>query len=128
MKVILDTHAVLWFVTSNARLSKHANVVLEGSDTDAVLSLASVWEMAIKFRLGKLNLTDPFDEFVRNEMAHNEIKPLRIELKHLMRVSHMPLHHKDPFDRLIIAQALTGNLPVISADKAFDAYGVQRIW
>jgi PIN domain nuclease of toxin-antitoxin system len=128
MRVILDIHAFLWFVTSNARLSKRANAVLEESDTDATLSLASIWETAIKFGLGKLTLTEPFDAFVRNEMAHNEIKPLRIGLTHLIRVSHLPLHRKDPFDRLIIAQALTGNLPIVSADKAFDAYGVQRIW
>lgn len=128
MTALLDTHAFIWFIEGNTRLSLPARHLIQDEACTIYLSIASVWEMAIKHSLGKLRLTHPFGEVVTAQMARNDIHLLGIAVPHLVRVSSLPFHHKDPFDRLIIAQSLTDDVPVISADSAFDAYGVQRIW
>ena len=93
-----------------------------------MLSVASLWEMAIKISLGKLVLTEPFETMVPEQLDLNGIDQLGIEFKHVTQVSKLPFHHCDPFDRLIVAQALIEELPIISADGALDAYGVRRLW
>ena len=128
MTFLLDTHAFLWFVGADPRLSRKATSTMKDEANALVLSFASVWEMAIKAGLGKLRLPQAVETFVPAQMQLNGIGQLAIEFRHAARVEGLPPHHADPFDRLLVAQALTEGVPIISADQVFDAYGVQRIW
>lgn len=127
MKLLLDTHSFLWFIEDNVRLSPKAKNLLE-SETELLISAATLWEVAIKVSIGKLALTQPFELFIPNQLASNAIELLPIAVEHLALVSALPFHHRDPFDRLIIAQALIEQLPVVSIDREFDSYGVKRLW
>jgi PIN domain nuclease of toxin-antitoxin system len=98
------------------------------SEADLLLSVASLWEIAIKVSIGKLILTQPYDVFMRRQLTDNDIKILPINLAHLGAVSTLPFHHRDPFDRLLIAQAMIEQLPIVSVDAAFDVYTVNRLW
>jgi len=128
MRAILDTQAFLWWVFSDARLSKKARRVIENAANECLLSLASVWEMAIKAGAGKLKLTQPLAEFIPYELRANGFALLEIRFSHVALLENMAPVHRDPFDRLIAAQALTEQLPVISVDRAFEGYGVERVW
>ena len=129
MKYLLDTHSFLWFITENTSLSSEAKQIMEKDDSVLILSVASSWEISIKYSIGKLPLpTDNLDVFIRRKLAENRIQVLSIKLKHALGVAKLPLIHNDPFDRLIITQSLSENLPIISIDKIFDAYGVERKW
>lgn len=127
MKLLLDTHTFLWFIEDNSQLSGDARSLLE-SDADLLLSTASLWEIAIKNGLGKIVLAQPFAEFIPTQLAENEIALLAITINHLAAIPGLPMHHRDPFDRLLIAQAITENLPIVSLDGKFDAYGIERLW
>jgi PIN domain nuclease of toxin-antitoxin system len=127
MKLLLDTHTFLWFIDDNPRLSERAKSLLE-SDADLLLSIASLWELAIKTSLGKLSLVQPFDIFLSQQLINNGIEMLPVALTHLNIVSTLPFHHRDPFDRPLIAQAMVEQLPIVSADTGFDAYSVNRLW
>jgi PIN domain nuclease of toxin-antitoxin system len=127
MKVLLDTHAFLWFVNDDPQLSLAAKTLME-SDVDLFLSVASLWEISIKIGICKLELPDLFDVFIPAQLQINEIEVLSIELPHLAPLTSLPLHHRDPFDRLLIAQALVEGVSIVSADKVFDLYGVNRLW
>lgn len=127
MKLLLDTHTFLWFIEDNPRLSVDAKALLE-SDAELLISTASLWEIAIKTSIGKLTLTQPFETFLPQQLELNNITILSIELAHLAIVSALPFYHRDPFDRLLIAQAMNEQLPVVSADAAFDAYAIERLW
>ena len=127
MTLLLDTHTFLWFINDDARLSPTALNLLE-SDADLLFSMASLWEIAIKLSLGKLTLPLPFRSFVEQHLIANEIQMLSIQTTHLERLIELPFHHRDPFDRLIAAQAISEGLPLISGDPAFDSYGLERHW
>lgn len=127
MALLLDTHAFLWFVNDDSRLSANAKSLLE-SNVDLLLSIASVWEIAIKVGIGKLALPGSFDRFIPHQLALNDIQLLPLQLTHLNQLVTLPLHHRDPFDRLLIAQAMQEQIPIVSIDNAFDAYGVKREW
>jgi PIN domain nuclease of toxin-antitoxin system len=127
MNLLLDTHVFLWFVNDHPKLSNHLKDLIEDDDNVSYLSMASLWEMSIKFNLGKLTLEPDYEEFVEREVITSSIKLLKIELEHLKINASLPLHHRDPFDRLIIAQAVVENLPIISVDSAFDKYSVTLI-
>lgn len=118
----------LWFVFGDSRLSVYARGLIEDGVNAKFLSMASIWEMAIKHSINRLPLTLPFGDFVLRQLAQSGIQLLPIEFAHVVQVSSLPMHHRDPFDRLIIAQSLTENMAVVSADAAFDAYGVTRLW
>ncbi len=124
---LLDTHTFIWFVFDAPQLNITAKNRIETEDS-VLLSIASVWETAIKVSTGKLILPMPVEDFVVEHVERNSIRLLPIGMAHLALVSMLPFHHRDPFDRLIIAQSLTENMAVVSADKAFDAYGVTRLW
>ena len=128
MNALLDTHAFLWFLSDSPRLSATARTLIENPDTQPFLSVGSLWEMSIKISLGKLSIAQPFDDFISQQLNLNGIALLGITLEHTAVLTALPFHHRDPFDRLLVAQAQTENLPIVSADKAFDAYGIQRIW
>jgi PIN domain nuclease of toxin-antitoxin system len=127
MKLLLNTHTFLWFIDDSPRLSASAKSLLE-SDDELLLSTASLWEIAIKVSIGKLTLARPFNVFIPEQLAFNSITELPINLEHLGVVSSLAFPHRDPFDRLLIAQAMTESLPVVSADAAFDLYSVKRLW
>lgn len=112
----------------SANLPPATRAVLEDEKNTLYLSFANVWELAIKVSIGKLNLTEPVVRLVKFQTTNNNIKLLPITLDHLAVIETLPMHHKDPFDRLLIAQAQVENLSVISIDTAFDYYGVSRIW
>ncbi|HEX8832305.1 MAG TPA: type II toxin-antitoxin system VapC family toxin [Longimicrobium sp.] len=128
MRLLLDTHAFLWFVTASPKLSAEAEGVIRASGNQLLLSVASVWETAIKQNLGRLPIPEPLDSFIPAHLRTNRITLLPIQLRHTFAVSRLPLHHRDPFDRLLVAQAISESIPVVSADGAFDAYPVQRLW
>jgi PIN domain nuclease of toxin-antitoxin system len=125
---LIDTHTFLWFILDDPQLSDVARIAIEENDATVFLSIASVWEIAIKHSLGKLPLPEPFSAFIPVQLQQNAITLLGISVEHTARVAILALHHRDPFDRLLIAQSLVEKIPIISADSAFDAYGIQRIW
>ena len=128
MKYLLDTHTLIWFIEGDARLSAYARQLIEDEGNELFISIASLWEMAIKVSIGKLNLTQPFETLFPSQLEANSIEITDISVNHLKEVSRLPFHHRDPFDRLMIAQAKVEGFPIISVDMAFDAYGVQREW
>ena len=128
MKILIDTHTFLWFVNNDPKLSLTAMQTISQPNNIIYLSVASAWELAIKTSIGKLNLAQPFTLFLPQQLRANTIRLLPIRIGHLQIVATLPLHHKDPFDRLLIAQSLAESIPIVSADAIFDAYGVLRIW
>ena len=128
MKFLLDTHALLWFLRGDDRLSPRAREAIESMDNTRVLSDASIWEISIKQSLGKLKLAEPFESRLTQALHRNVIDSLPIERSHLLGVSRLPFYHRDPFDRLIIATALVENLPVLTDDSHFSAYPIEVIW
>ncbi|MDB5333529.1 MAG: PilT protein domain protein [Phycisphaerales bacterium] len=128
MRLLLDTHTFLWFINGDQKLSPAARNAIQDPTNESHVSIASVWEMAIKVSIGKLGLAQPFPMIVPHELKRNGFRLFPIELSHCVMVSSLPFHHRDPFDRLLIAQSLAGRTPIVSADAAFDAYGVVRIW
>ncbi len=127
MKALLDTHSFLWFIAGDEKLSEHAKLLIEDEENELMMSIASVWEMAIKTSLGKLTLAQPFDKLPAH-IEQNRISILPITVEHTIRVAKLPFHHRDPFDRLIMAQALVEKLPIIGIDATFDSYGIKRLW
>jgi len=128
MRFLLDTHTFLWFIMGSANLSVNARDLIENPVNERLLSVASLWEIAIKTSLGKLTLSAPFDELIPAQLKLNGIDLLNIKVDHLSAVTTLAFHHRDPFDRLVIAQALVEKLPIISLDGAFDAYDLKRHW
>lgn len=128
MKILLDTHTALWFAGGDARLSSRAREAIESTDNEPLVSTASLWEMAIKMSLGKLDLVPPLNEFIRDHFLGNGIALLGITPDHVSRIVSMPFYHRDPFDRLLIAQAQVEGFQIIGCDPAFAAYGVKLIW
>lgn len=105
MKLLLDTHAFLWFIGGDERLSPAARALIEDGTNDVFLSVASLWEMAIKISLGRLQLAQPFEIFIPNQLSLNHIELLGVTISHVARVAVLPFYHRDPFDRLLVAQA-----------------------
>jgi PIN domain nuclease of toxin-antitoxin system len=128
MRALLDTHVLLWWVEGNRTLPPKARAVLADQENECLVSLASVWELAIKAGLGKLKLTMPVQRYVTEHVAANGFRLLDIRMAHAGRVESLEPHHGDPFDRLLVAQALEEELPMVSADPVFRKYGVKRIW
>ena len=128
MRVLLDTHTFLWFVLGDAKLSNTARTYIEAPQNDKLVSPASYWEIAIKISLGKYTLPQPYEDFMRKGIDSNGFYVLPIAPKHTAALIGLPFHHRDPFDRLIISQAMVERMAVISGDRAFDTYPVTRIW
>jgi PIN domain nuclease of toxin-antitoxin system len=128
MNLLLDTHTFLWFINDDAALTPRAKSLIEEVQNDIYLSVASVWEVAIKVNLGKLTMPTPFVKFIVEQLQQNSISLLNIKTAHAGGVATLPLHHRDPFDRLLIAQSLHESFPIVGKDEQFDAYGVTRYW
>lgn len=127
-RLLIDTHALLWAVTGDSRLSKQAHSALASFDNQVFVSAASVWEVCTKFRLGKLpHAMDLVSDFVR-VIEQLGFHPLPISIEHAQRAGNLPGAHRDPFDRMLIAQAQAENVALISNECLFDSYGVTRIW
>ena len=128
MKLLLDAHTFLWFVWDDAQLSHNARALIVAAANQKFISPATYWEIAIKVSIGKLDLGEPYRAFIRREIARNHFDILPISVDHAAAVSVLPLHHRDPFDRMLIAQSMVEEVPIISGDIAFDAYPVTRLW
>ena len=131
MSTILDTHAFLWFVNDEDALSATARSVIEDQRNSLYLSVASIWETAIKVSVGKLALTSSLQDFVDAQLGRNEIDILPITVEHAGLVAKLPFPesgHRDPFDRMIIAQSMYHDFAVLTRDAAFDAYAIERLW
>src|SRR3972149_11517315 len=126
--LLLDTHVMLWFFWDDPQLSEKAKSLIEDANNRKLVSIASCWEIAIKVGLGKLDLGEPCRSFLPREIARNNFELLPVSLDHFRMVEGLALHHGDPFDRLLIAQAMVENLSVVSTDAVFDQYGVSRLW
>jgi PIN domain nuclease of toxin-antitoxin system len=128
VRLLLDTHALLWFLADDASLSPGPKALIRDPANHKLVSVATCWEIAIKVGLKKLDLGEPATTFLPREMANNGFDLLGIELTHATFVESLPLHHKDPFDRMLVSQSLIETLPVVSADAPLDLYGITRLW
>ncbi|MDZ8223651.1 MULTISPECIES: type II toxin-antitoxin system VapC family toxin [unclassified Nostoc] len=128
MRLLLDTHTFIWYVTDNSRLSNQVVELINNENNEILLSIASLWEIAIKQNLGKLSFNQPFEIFITQQLNLNDFRLLDIKISHVTVVATLPLHHRDPFDRILIAQSVVENIPLLSADKIFDAYPIRRVW
>jgi len=128
VKILLDTHAFLWLVTDAPELSETAKQVFLDKANEIVLSAVSGFEIAVKYSLGKLELSEPPEVFIQNRIFKNELSVLPVTLQHTLKLSDLPFHHRDPFDRLLITQAMTENLPILTRDPLFSEYSVVTVW
>jgi PIN domain nuclease of toxin-antitoxin system len=126
MRLLLDTHAFLWFVNGDERLDPVARGAIEDARNDVLVSVASIWEMSIKSGIGKLQISEPLDQFVARELQAFQVLP--ITAAHALQTARLPLHHRDPFDRMLAAICVAESLQIVSVDEVFDAYGIGRLW
>ena len=128
MKILLDTHAFLWWITDDSRLSLRAREAISNEENELFISAATGWEIAIKVRIGRLKLSDEPQRFVPEQLRLNAFKPLPIGMNHALHVSTLPDHHRDPFDRMLISQAQVEGMPIVSADPNIGKYQLEVIW
>jgi PIN domain nuclease of toxin-antitoxin system len=128
MRLLLDTHVFLWWLADAPDLTHNARKAIASPVNECFLSLASCWELAIKISIGKLKLSQSLDRFVTEQMHVNSFRLLNIEFSHVAKVEQLPFHHRDPFDRLLVAQAISEKMPIVSADSVLTNYGIKRIW
>lgn len=128
MRLLLDTHAFLWFIQGSQNLSETARNLIEDQENEKLLSIASLWEISIKVSIGKLDVGMALAELLSREVYGNGFEVLAIQANHLDELTKLVFHHKDPFDRLIIAQALAKRMPVVTRDEAFGRYPVSLLW
>jgi PIN domain nuclease of toxin-antitoxin system len=128
MKLLLDTNVFIWLNDAPHRLREKVMTVVANPDNDLFLSLTSIWEMQIKIQLGKLQLNDPLPDILRTQQVENNLQILTINLNHIWSLENLPYHHRDPFDRLLIAQAQTEGMTLVSADGIFELYDVDLLW
>ena len=127
MKALLDTHTFLWAIAQEGKLSRRAQQIYTGSN-DLWVSVVSVWEILIKVQAGRLPLPEPSGPYLTKKLAKDRIEVLPITLDHVLRTESLPPHHRDPFDRLLIAQAMVESMTILTADRAFTKYDVDILW
>jgi len=128
MKILLDTHTFLWWITQDPRLSTDAREIIGYGENEVFISAATGWEIAIKTQLGRLKLPGEPQDFVISQLKVNTMVSLPIEMRHALHISKLPNYHRDPFDRILVAQAQLENLPILSADPDIKKYDVKVIW
>ena len=128
MRVLLDTHALLWLITGDKRLSKTSIKIFLNTDNRLYFSIISLWEICIKKSLDKISLKNNWLDIIQEEMKTNSIQWLPVEVHHCAKVIELPFYHRDPFDRMLIAQAMTEDLSILSRDNRFSAYDIKCIW
>jgi PIN domain nuclease of toxin-antitoxin system len=122
MKLLLDTHIFIWWADEPEKLSPVALAALKDDANDLILSVVSVWEIQVKTQLGKLKLNQPLKELIESQQETNSLQILPVELSHVLALDALPFHHKDPFDRLLIAQSVAADITLVTADDKFSAY------
>jgi PIN domain nuclease of toxin-antitoxin system len=127
MKLLLDTHAVLWFMNNSDKLSSKADKIMQSETASSYLSIASVWEIVIKSTLNKLRIEDNVHIFLA-KIQNSPIRILSVSMNHIKTLSHLPYHHKDPFDRMIVATAISENMTIITKDGNIQKYNIPTIW
>lgn len=128
MELLLDTHTFIWWSIAQERLSSKVSSLLSSTSNKIFLSTASAWEIQIKLQLGKLRLNISPVELIKNQITINGLQILPIDLEHIWKLAVLEHHHRDPFDRILIAQSISEVMPILSIDKVFDLYPVQKIW
>jgi PIN domain nuclease of toxin-antitoxin system len=128
VRALLDTHAFVWHVQAASDESAVCRALIDDRANELLVSIASCWELAIKASIHRAMVDGPVHEFIQGAIAHYGFNLLPVSLEHVGRVQSLPQHHRDPFDRMLVAQALTEGIPILSRDSALDAYGVQRLW
>lgn len=128
MRILLDTSVFIWWILDDPRLSPRARKTIGAGSQELYLSAASGWEMAIKIGLGKLHFHAPFESFLIDQLAINQIEVLPVQMAHAIHVRALPHHHKDPFDRLLVAQAQVEDLPLLTSDPQIRKYDIKTIW
>ena len=128
MKTLLDTHAFLWFISGDSKLSDRAKSSIEDDGNEKLVSMASMWEMAIKISIGRLKVLESFEFLIPRQIQINGFELLPIQFEHVSKVSYLPFHHRDPFDRLLVSQCIIEKCAIISRDAAFDSYPIVRLW
>ena len=128
MKILLDTHAFLWWITDDQKLSSRAREVISDAENELFFSAASGWEISIKVQLGRLKLPEEPERFIPEQLRMNFIRSLPIQMRHALFVSTLPNHHRDPFDRMLVAQAQLEEMSILSADLQISRYQVELIW
>ncbi|MBW3538956.1 MAG: type II toxin-antitoxin system VapC family toxin [Planctomycetes bacterium] len=128
MRLLLDSHTLIWAVDDPARLTPRSTAELQNSGNDLLLSAATIWEIAIKVGLGKLSLSMPYRQWMSQAISDLGLSVLPITVEYADRQAGLPFHHRDPFDRLLVAQAQVEGVAVVSDDSIFDQYGVPRLW
>ena len=128
MKILLDTHAFLWWIRDDPRLSRRARELVTSGRNELFLSVTCVWEILTKTQTGKLRLAEPPQKFVTEQLTANNIQVLPLTLDHVLRLEQLPLHHRDPFDRILIAQSLEEEFPILSADPLLKNYSATLLW
>ncbi len=128
MDLLLDTHTLLWFIGGGDDLSAATRRAIEEPNNNKFVSIVSVWEISIKVALGKIDLTASFDQLFPEQLEINGFGLLPIKVVHTALIASLPYHHRDPFDRMLISQAIEDDMTIVGADKAFDDYGIPRLW
>ena len=128
MRVLLDTHAIVWWATGDRRLSRKARVTIADPNTEVFISIASAWEIQIKATLMKLTLNESVDALYRSLIIDQGFRMIGIELSDIDHLSMLPPHHRDPFDRMLIAQAVRGNFTLLTKDRIISSYGAPTLW
>ena len=128
MKVLLNTLALLWLITGDDRLTENARQIFLNNKNRLFFSAASLWEICIKKSLGKISLKNGWFRAIQEEMQINTIQWLPIDMAHCIEVAELPTHHRDPFDRMLIAQTIVEELQLLSRDRRFSDYAIERIW
>lgn len=127
MRYLWDTHTFLWWIAGTPKIRSQVRFIIEDEEHEPILSIASLWEISVKNALGKLEIQGPYESIIE-DVDQNGIKILPILFEHTVIQHSLPFHHRDPFDRILIAQAIHGNMPILSADEQFDLYPVKRVW
>lgn len=128
MKILIDTHALLWLITDDKKLSTKSKLYFTDPENELYFSMASFWEICIKTSIGKLSLSTSWEQTLKEELSFNSVQLLPISTEHCVQVSKLPFYHRDPFDRLIIAQAVVDELHIMSIDEHFEHYPISLIW
>ena len=128
MKYLIDTHTFLWIIEDNKNLTEKVRTIYIDNSNEIYLSVASIWEMAIKISLNKLSIRGQLVKFIDRHAIENNIRLLSIQPHHIFSIEKLPFHHRDPFDRLLLSQCLQEKMHLLSKDKEFDKYGINRIW
>lgn len=128
MRLLLDTHAFIWWASESEKLSPRVTLLLSDPENDLFLSTASIWEMQIKFQLGKLTRQEPLADSIKKQQAENSLHILSVALEHVLALEGLPMHHKDPFDRMLVAQAKVEDLVLVTHDSQLGKYPIKTLW